>query len=134
MELGNLDYLPPLNPQIPVRLGLLRVRSPFRGMGIGKALLVQFIKDAGSGRIVTAEVVHNDTLDYFESLAPNPAGTRKMIVNLTDPQSIKDVPIARVLISGGIEVVKFRVVYNPKDPLSKAGAYLHKVSLKGVTR
>lgn len=133
-KIGSLDYLIPLRPWRPVEMGLLFVHTEYQGRGFARELLSKFVADIGSGRQVKAIITHEGSLGYLTSMNPDPDSSNKIEVKSTDMEFLREIPIVRVLESGGVHITRVRIVYNSRqERLGLGHSSIYLAHLKGET-
>ena len=127
-NIGRLDYLPPLRDGLPVEIGLLSVHDEYQRTGVATALLKEFRTDIGSGVNVVSTVTHEPTWDFLKLYNPDLNASNKIVLTITDSLLLEHIPIARVLKAGGIQAIRFRVVYSPREARLQSGS-----NIRGIT-
>jgi hypothetical protein len=95
---------------------------------VGKRLLSEFARRAGAGATVTSSIIHDETFEYFE--ARNPHSESRRTVLIIDKETLAEIPLNRVLNSGGIEISSLTVIYN--SPQESRYSKIRDIVLNGV--
>jgi hypothetical protein len=129
-EVGNFDYISYMvEGKKRFTLGELNAYRDHKG--IAKALLKEFVHNAGPGAEVSTNIINEKTRQFLEEHDPNPNRRQKEMVEITDKEKLGELFIVQVFSSGGIETNKVKAYYEPKRPGLSS---LQSVFLIGVTR
>ncbi len=113
-EVGKFNFSPfKIDGKDGFRLGLLK--SHLSGQGVARALVKEFVSLVGKEIPVSAVITNKETREFLKSIDENSGRKKVEIVEMTDFEQLKQLPIVRVFFSGGIKAEKVTVCYCPLE-------------------
>lgn len=127
--IGSFPYTLPKGGNTPIKIDLLAVNIEHQGKGIARLLVEDFVRRVGSGRRIRGIIIHEQSLKFLGSFCPpdTTASITKSIINLS---ILENVPIVKVLKSGGIITENISVTYD----VNSHDFSVYEARLRGITK